>query len=699
MDTGRHYRFGQWHFNANTGDLADAQSTTRLEPQVGKLLEYFLGHQEQVISRDELIAHVWDNRVVSDDAINRCISILRQLLSPDDKSAYIETVIRRGYIAHFPPAPEARRGSMRFSGRRKYLALALLGTLAVVGILLLIGQSKQTPPKRFGASREGPPVVAVLPFSTSHEESDGAFFAEGVHDDLLTQLAQLQALRVISRTSVLGYRYSEKNLREIGRELGADAILEGRVQTVDDQIRINVQLIDASSDEHLWAQTFDRELSPKSLFAMQSEISRAIAGAMQTTLTERETSQLSALPTDNMAAYRAYHGAMKIRDSDSVHSPEYLDNLERAVALDPDFVRAWAELAGLLSFEYFSHPDPALIERVETILEQIQSLAPESAEFLVAQAYYTYYILRDYDPAYQLISQAHALRPGDVRVLELKSWIERRLGDYEGKIKSVRLARAMDPLNPLWQRTLVWSLVTYHRYDEADREIDNAAVHDYSLGIVKRTLQVRQHRNFDRWATDMAALQEEFEENANPLYLWDALVAARQFAAAEALVRSMPADQERITGTTLGDLDDKDLHRILTDWLLQKTDSLREVPPRLQNNAQRDLAFVGTGRATDSILVSALRAAVAGDTRETEQKLRRWRREIANDLAHLSAQRHFSCRVLGMAAAAAAAAECIRDALEEPSGVMPFIEPHLPWYDPVREQPEFMQLLANLESP
>lgn len=196
---------------------------------------------------------------------------------------------------------------------------------------------------------EGPPMLAVLPFVTASLDGESEFFATGVHDDLLTQLAQLQSIRVISRTSVLEYKDTVKNIREIGRELGVDAILEGGVQSAGNRIRINVQLIDAKTDVHLWAHTYDRELSPANIFDVQTEIANAITAALHTTLTVQDTSQMVAPPTENMAAYRAYHQAMEIRDSKVDWITPYVEKLEEAIALDPTFTRALAELVGHFS--------------------------------------------------------------------------------------------------------------------------------------------------------------------------------------------------------------------------------------------------------------------------------------------------------------------------------------------------------------
>jgi TolB-like protein/DNA-binding winged helix-turn-helix (wHTH) protein len=362
--------FGRWTFDPGTGDLSDGDSRARLEPQVARLLDYFLKHQHRLISRDELMAEVWDQRVVSDHALNRCMSILRNTLSPDDRNAYIETVVRRGFISHFPPgdadgpaepsdpdsisrrpsetleqsAPKPQTGDWpevdrrrRRSDRWKPVALLVLLFLGAV----LVHQQWSAPPvpaeSRAGAEA---PMLAILPFLTNDESGESRFFANGMHDDLLTQLAQLHSLRVISRTSVGEYRGREMNIRQIGRQLGADAILEGGVQRIGDYIRINMQLIDAETDTHLWAEQYDRELTPANIFEVQSEIARSVAEAMHSTLTPEDVGHLSVIPTQNMAAYRAFHEAMQMRGDVTIRGPAYLAALERAVQLDPDFVRA-----------------------------------------------------------------------------------------------------------------------------------------------------------------------------------------------------------------------------------------------------------------------------------------------------------------------------------------------------------------------
>ncbi|MDX1555431.1 MAG: winged helix-turn-helix domain-containing protein [Xanthomonadales bacterium] len=694
-DITSHYAFGGWRFDAATGDLSDGDVQVRLEPQVAKLLAFFLGNQDRVLSLDELIAAVWDNRVVSNDAIHRCVSILRQTLSPGDTHAYIETVTRRGYVAHFPPAPDDVPTEMaKPSNRRYWLPAAVLAIVIAIGSVYFIRESEvREQPSQL--EQGGPPVVAVLPFTNFGEESDGELFANGVHDDLLTQLAQLQALRVISRTSVAEYGGSNKNMREIGMELGADAIVEGSVQSRGDQIRINVQLIDVESDEHLWAQTYDRELSAESLFAIQTEIARSIAAAMHIELTTQETSQVNALPTQNMAAYRAYRKAMEIRDRPGIYDPEYIEELERAVSLDPTFVRAWAELAGFLSLQNFSQQDAESIARLEGILENIQSLAPDSAESLIARAYYTYYVVKNYEMAHELFNRAQQLRPSDVRIVEVKSYVERRLGDFDGRVESMRLAQRLDPRNPHWTHVAVLTLMAAHRYEDALEEIASSLFDDYTLSVMRAVLDVRDHRNFERWLAEVTALQSEFADTANPLDLWDAQVANRDFEAARALHEVMPETVEVRFNTIVDLISEHDLRGLLNAWFLRDEKAISDYVSILNEAIIETSATARRSQIRHVMLAEALQSAVGGNPGETERLIRQWFRASRNDLAELTNSRHFACRVLGMAAATAAAVDCLRQGLVEPSYVIPFIEPDLPYYDSIRDEPSFSELTAQ----
>ncbi|MGK2924213.1 MAG: winged helix-turn-helix domain-containing protein [Lysobacterales bacterium] len=693
------HAFGRWRFDANTGELFDGATTTRLEPQVAKLLDYLLRHQNTLISRDELMAAVWENRVVSDDAINRCISILRQTLTPDDKNAFIETVVRRGFVSHFPPPPAEPAPTAQRPRRRNYRVLAALAGVAAIIAYGAFSLFPASPPQAPDPQRVGIPVVAVLPFVSAGSDDDSTFFANGMHDDLLTQLAQLQSLRVISRTSVLGYRDSNRNIREIGRELGADAILEGGVQRVGDQIRINVQLIDAHADGHLWARQYDRELSPVNIFEVQTEIAQAIASALHSALTEQEAAQLKILPTENMAAYRAYHQAMKLRNTETIGAPAYIAALENAVTLDPEFVRAWAELAGSLSYVNLNRQDPDSVLRLEGILERIQLLAPQSAEYQIAQAYFTYYILKDYPRAYELIRQARDLRPNDTQVLELQSWIQRRLGNFEGMIESRRLARTLDPRNPYWTINLVSVLIMTHRYEEAIEESESFPVDNFELSVLRALLQLRNHQDPGRRLEALATLQREYGKEVIPVDLWEAHIAARDYAGAAQLLDSIEAADSTADDWGALLIPGIELARIITYGFLDKPDRaapfLVEARAKLESETQPGPVYWGAIR----YLALAFVTAAEGNADESERLVRAWQREAARDLAELAVKRHHACRALGLAVAASAAVECIRSGLAEPSLVMPFVEPFLPYYDSIRNEPAFVDLVTEIQAP
>lgn len=691
------HAFDHWHFDAGTGDIWDESTKERLGPKVARLLTYFLTHQDTLISRDELMSEVWDDRVVSDDAVNRCISILRQKLSPNDKHAYIETVVRRGFISHFPPplgdaapAADGRQEARPWLGA----ALGAAAALLVVAGLYLFGGSPPEP----GSTRGGVPMVAVLPFASAGFDDDGEFFANGIHDDLLTQLAQFQSMRVISRTSVTEYRDTDRNIKEIGRELGADAILEGSVQRVGDEIRINVQLIDARTDAHLWAQNYDRALSPSSIFDVQAEIARAISAAMQATLTRMDAESLDILPTDNMAAYRAYHEAMEMRTSQTIDTPAYIAALEFAVALDPDFVRAWAELAGSLSYQNLGNRDPDSIRRLEDMLERMRALAPKSSEYLIAQAYYTYYILRDNDRAYDLLSRARSARPSDLQVLELQSWIQRRQGDIDGWIETLRQAQAIDPRTAHWTERLATVLILAHRYEEASEVIDNAPVDSFKLALWRSTLRVREHGEPARLLDDLSDIEQSYGEEATPEQLWEAQIVARDFTAAVALLNSIheaerPADVWAYTG-----IPNLELSCIITDHFIPDRTCSGPGIPELRLRLEPDGDSSAESFAANIYLKMAFVAAAQGDVDETERYVETWLREAAQDLAELIGHRHYGCRALGMARAVRAATECLRSAFVEPSAAMPFIEPLLPYYDSMRDDPRFAVVLDNRQA-
>ena len=538
----------------------------------------------------------------------------------------------------------------------------------------------------------GPPVVAVLPFNAVTTTEDSEFFAAGVHDDLLTKLAQLPSMLVISRTSVLEYKDVQHNIREIGEALGADVILEGGVQSAGERIRINAQLIDAGTDEHLWAETYDRELTASNIFDVQDDIAHAIAEALQSTFT---AAARRSIPTSNMAAYRAYHEAVNIREAahGGVSSDEYRELLRNAIELDPAFTRPLAELVGSYALSVWFEKDPETVATIDNLMERMQAQAPDSVDALMAQTYYTYYVLSDYDLAHDIATQALERAPSDTRMLEIKGWIERRQGNFDAMIETKKLQRKLDPRNDSLTSIIAYNLFLAHRYDEALAEFETQETREYFPNRYRAYINFREHGDMARLASELVALAEDQENRGTTYDLMWAHVNARDYDAAAALVDKLPpglADPRahiKLSNRTVGQL--------VTAHFMQRSeefDSLRqEAEAAIYENSTAEELASGT-----SLLGLALIAALEGRTEDTVNLIRQWRQGIGTDWAGRILWRDTLCQLLGMAGAAEAAVKCIREGLAEPSGIMPFFEPYLPYYDSVRDDPAFVELVEEL---
>jgi len=592
------------------------------------------------------------------------------------------------------------------AGQARKLNIAVL-VMLTIAIGLFMQQRFSGEPARTSSTMEtpveipvkhGPPMVAVLPFASVSLEGDSDFFATGVHDDLLTQLAKMESMRVISRTSVLEYRDVKRNLREIGTALGADIILEGGVQTAGDRIRINAQLIDARTDEHLWAETYDRELSPANIFDVQREIAHAIASALNTTLTVQDNEQLRVIPTENMAAYRAYRRAMDIRYSTEgrgVAEPDYISALEEAVALDPAFVRAWAELVGVLSLENVGliTPDLDITRRVEQALEHIQAVAPGSAEYLIAQAYYIYYILKDFDHAYDVVMEALERQPSDTGIWELKTWIQRRQGEMDARIESIRQLARLDPRNPRWTALLIKDLFITHRYDKALSEIQNTTVDDEDLVVIRSYLELWKHGDFEQLLRSMEAIYKAIDVRFQG-DLWLAYIVNRDYSGARQLTDGFDINKTANPGI----LSDSVLTGVLTYWLMGDETRLKEFISyaRIQLSARAD--DKGDFEQFRSYLYMAMVFAAEGNREETIAHIRRWETQYASDVTEPMFFGDLKCIFLAMINETGSTVECLRTQFQLPSFTLPFLHPYLPFFDSMRNEPAFLELMVDVEN-
>jgi len=316
--------------------------------------------------------------------------------------------------------------------------------------------------------------IAVMPFENrSAAEENAAFLADGIHDEILSRLAKISALRVISRTSVMEYRGTTKNVTQIGEELGVGSILEGGVQRAGNEVRINVQLIDARTDQHIWADTYDRELNAANLFAIQSEIATAIADALEANLSDAEQQRVEAAHTGNLAALEAYFAGKRLvneRTMESLHAS--IERFYAAVALDPDFAAAWAGLAEawLELPNYDASADPQETRRkASSAAIRAVMLDPDSPDALAALGWHL--LLHDYDwgGAEQVFRDALAIDTRHGNALHWYSHLLSWQGKQADAIAAARLAVSADPLSPLMQTNLHYILLDARRWDEAER--------------------------------------------------------------------------------------------------------------------------------------------------------------------------------------------------------------------------------------
>ena len=312
-----------------------------------------------------------------------------------------------------------------------------------------------TPPSPPAAAEEDDPtldpnVVAVLPFGNLSGAPEADPFAAGLHDDLLTELSRVSALTVISRTSVQGYRDTTKSIRAIAREIGAGTIVEGGIQKAGNRVRLNVQLIDARTDVHRWAERYDRELTAENIFDLQSELAASIMVALHARLTSEEKARVHLPPTDDLEAYRlAAMGRTVAVDRSEESLREAVGHFERAIERDPSFAEAWADLAlALVALMDYRHSDArTLASRADAACRRAVELDPELAEAHAAVGCFRSFH-RDGPGALRAHARAIALRPGYAGAHQWTSWVSLLVGNPHDAVDAGHRGTRLDPLDP-----------------------------------------------------------------------------------------------------------------------------------------------------------------------------------------------------------------------------------------------------------
>ncbi|PYJ21672.1 MAG: hypothetical protein DME99_07335 [Verrucomicrobia bacterium] len=372
-----------------------------------------------------------------------------------------------------PQIPKALQVVARHRVRMRAIGIAA-ALLVLAGIVaVFVAVSKKRARSTLGIPEKS---IAVLPFENLSSDKENAYFADGIQDEILTRLSKIADLKVISRTSTQHYKSVPENLGEIARQLGVAHILEGSVQKSGDAVRVNVQLIKAASDSHLWADTFDRKLTD--IFSVESEVAKAIADQLRAHISGQEEQVIAAKPTDNVEAYDAYLRGLAYNlktattPANSLGAQKYL---REAVRLDPKFALAWALLSYVDARGYLQltlQPTEALREEARQAAETALSLQPNLGEALVAKGYYHYACLRDYDTAMRYLEQARQFLPNSSRIPESLAYVTRRRGQWDRSETYFNEAERLDPRNVSLLGQHAGSYEALRRFPEALRKLD-----------------------------------------------------------------------------------------------------------------------------------------------------------------------------------------------------------------------------------
>src|SRR5256714_4978907 len=362
---------------------------------------------------------------------------------------------------------QKRRTRLRWAA----MTAALLALAAIVAGIVMFSRNRVrsvlTAPEK---------SIAVLPFENRSEEKANAYFADGIQDEILTRLSKIADLKVISRTSTQHYKSVPENLPEIAKQLGVAHILEGSVQKSGDAVRVNVQLIRAATDSHLWADTFDRKLTD--IFSVESEIAKAVADQLNASLTGREEQAVNAKPTDNPDAYDAYLRGLayilktQITTARALGARKYLTE---AVRLDPKFALAWALLSYNNARGYITwmlQPTLALREETRQAAETALALQPNLGEALLAKGFYHFACLKDYGTAVHYFEQARSSLPNSSQIPAALAYVMRRRGQWERSEAYFNEAERLGPRDTEALAEHAYSYIALRRFPEALRKLE-----------------------------------------------------------------------------------------------------------------------------------------------------------------------------------------------------------------------------------
>ncbi len=601
------------------------------------------------------------------------------------------------------------------AGRKKHawIYVVVVGTAVSTGLIFVgryTARNNAAPRQSEAATASSIPQksIAVLPFENLSDDKGAAYFADGIQDEILTKLASIADLKVISRTSTAKYKSKPEDLKTVSQQLGVATVLEGSVQKASDKVRVNVQLIDAQADSHLWAKTYDRDI--KDVFAVESEVAQEIADSLQAKLSPAEANTLATAPTQDAAAYDLFlkgeyeehlaENSLKLQSYEQAS-----DWYQQAIARDPNFALAMAHLVRNRMdrhwfFEQMTEPQLA---QVRSLAERALALAPNLAEAHVALGIFFYHGYRQYEPALAEFERALQLQPNATSALEYLGYVHRRQGQWARCLEEFKRAREQDPRNALLAGNVAATYVTLRMWKEAERAarhtleldphstegmralLDSIARGSGDMNETQRVLATFPAENKILVTSDVGDLRDVMGDRA---YVF---VLARDFKAA---LKSCEA-----TGTTAIDqrreLSSKAAIRVLAGDLTSAQaetekarqlleERLRERPGEISSMTQLCWIYLALKRDSDAINLAQQAAALLPPEKDAL---------VGNIL--LAGLAEIEARTGGTADAVA----ILRRLLSVSAGQSVSIARLKidPVWDPIRNDPGFQQLLAGKE--
>ena len=601
---------------------------------------------------------------------------------------------------------EAADAAQQSSKRRAWIYVVGLGAAVSLGVFFL-GRYVMSHPNASAEPTRGPLAslqipeksIAVLPFENLSDEKQNAYFAEGIQDEILTRLSKIADLKVISRTSTQKYKSAPDNLREIGQQLGVANVIEGSVQKIANAVHVNVQMIRAATDEHVWAESYNRKLDD--VFAVEGEVASAIAEQLSAKLSGTEQKAVTAKPTENAAAYDAFLRGLSIE-----HTSYGYDTYQRAaisyakaVELDPNFALAWARLSILRSFLYFNTIDPKTnsADAVKTAADHAMSLAPDLGEAHVAQGSYRYRVLRDFEGALSSYKQAQQLLPNSALVNEYLGYVLRRLGRWEEAEPYYRKAIELDPLDVQLLSSVGAEYYVYlRRFKEAyvglDRAIQIAPDADNARAVKAGVLmsEGRLAEADQELAKIPANAFDDFIVN-NRLnqFLYE-----RKFKEAtdfmERRIQALPANEPADAWVRLFMVQAAFCH----EWLGQKEEA-RQLFERVVQETKPTPDTIVKPEANGLPSTLALAYAGLGEKEKALQQATQAVKDYETDAVNKPAAEIVLAQIQARFGETDAAITALPHLLQVPAGLTVANLNYDPMWDPIREDPRFQKLLSK----